>query len=91
MIHSLDPNPSRGTQTGVPPGEYNLYLDLNGYWKFLNDWAPGLGAVTDGQMFTLGQKVDFYVQPGNGVRVFVHGRECDLPKINPCPVDAGGL
>jgi len=20
-----------------------------------------------------------------GVRVFVHGRECDLPKINPCP------
>lgn len=85
VIHSLDPNPSRGTQTGTPPGEYNLYLDLNGYWKFLNDWAPGLGAVLDGQTFTLGQKVDFYVQDGKGVRVFVHGRECDLPKINPCP------
>ena len=88
VIHSLDPNPSRGTQTGTPPGEYNLYLDLNGYWKFLNDWAPGLGAVTDGQMFTLGQKVDFFVQNGKGVRVFVHGRECDLPKINPCPSTA---
>jgi hypothetical protein len=85
VIHSLDPNPNRGTQTGTPPGEYNLYLDLNGYWKFLNDWAPGLGQVLDGQTFTLGQTVDFYVQPGNGVRVFVHGRECDLPKINPCP------
>jgi hypothetical protein len=85
VIHSLDPNLDRGTQTGKPPGEYNLYLDLNGYWKFLNEWAPGLGAVSDGQTFTLGQRVDFYVQGGKGVRVFVHGRECDLPKINPCP------
>jgi hypothetical protein len=88
VVHSLDPNPSRGTQTGTPPGEYNLYLDLNGFWKFLNDWAPGLGAVADGQTFTLGQKVDFYVPDGKGVRVFVHGRECDLPKINPCPSTA---
>jgi hypothetical protein len=88
VIHSLDPNPSRGTQTGTPPGEYNLYLDLNGFWKFLNDWAPGLGAVTDGQSFTLGHSVEFYVQNGKGVRMFVHGRECDLPKINPCPATA---
>jgi hypothetical protein len=85
VIHSLDPNPNRGTQTGTPPGEYNLYLDLNGYWKFINDWAPGLGAVLDGQAFTLDQRVDFFVQNGKGVRVFVHGRECDLPKIKPCP------
>jgi len=85
VIHSLDPNPARGTQTGVPPGEYNLYLDLNGFWKFLNDWAPGLGAVNDGQSFTLNRTVDIFVPARKGVRVFVHGRECDLPKINPCP------
>lgn len=82
---SLDPNPDHQTQTGVPPGEYGLYLDVNGYWQYLNDWAPGLGAVNDGQKFTLGRTIDLYVLPGQGVRVFTHGRECDLPKINPCP------
>jgi hypothetical protein len=85
VIHSLDPNPDRGTQTGTPPGEYNLYADVNGYWQFLNNWAPGLGAVSDGQLFDLGRKVDIYVPAGKGLRLFVHGRECDLPKINPCP------
>ena len=85
VIHSLDPNPDRGTQTGTPPGEYNLYADVNGYWQFLNDWAPGLGAVSDGQRFDLGRTVDVYVPQGKGLRVFLHGRECDLPKISPCP------
>ena len=85
VIHSLDPNPDHPTQTGVPPGEYNLYLDANGYWQYLNDWVPGLGAVTDGQTFDIGRTVNLYVPAGGGLRVFTHGRECDLPKINPCP------
>ena len=85
VIHSLDPNPDHPTSTGVPPAEWNLYLDANGDWEYLNDWVPGLGSVVDGQQFDIGRRVDLYVPAGGGVRVFTHGRECDLPKINPCP------
>jgi hypothetical protein len=82
---SLDPNPTRSTQTGEPPGEYNLYLDANDTWKFLNDWAPGLLTVLDGQTFTINRGIDFYVQSGKPVRVFFTGRECDFVGIDPCP------
>jgi hypothetical protein len=83
--NSLDPSLDR-PGTDYPSGEYNLYIDANGYWKLLNDWAPGLGAVSDGDSFQLNKDIDIYVPAGGGVRVFVHGRECDLPKINPCPL-----
>ena len=84
--HSLDPNPDRpAEETGTPPGEYNLYLDANGQWQFLNVWAPGLGAVFDGQSFTPRRALDLYVQPGHGVRVLVRGRECDFVGVDPCP------
>jgi len=82
---SLDPNPDRQTQSGQPPGEYNLYLDANGIWRYVNDWAPGLMTVTDGQVFTVNQGADFYVQPGQGVRILFTGRECDFVGIQPCP------
>lgn len=97
VVHSLDPNPSRFTQTGVPPGEYNLYLDANGYWSFIggrgplsptpdDSWAPGLGAVTDGQTVPVNHSIDFFVPAGAPVRLAVSGRECDLPKMDPCVV-----
>jgi hypothetical protein len=85
---SLDPNPNRTSQSGEPPGEYNLYLDANGDWKFINDWAPGLLTVTDGQTFPVNQGIDFYVQSGKPVRVFFTGRECDFVGVNPCPQTA---
>lgn len=96
--HSLDPNPSRFTQTGPPPGEYNLYVDLNGYWNFIgghglvgalpDEWATGLGAVTDGQTVPVNRSVDFAVPPGAPVRIDITGRECDLPRMDPCVVNA---
>jgi hypothetical protein len=87
IIHSLDPNSDpTDPATSLPPGEYNLYFDANGTWRLLNDWAPELGRVLDGQMVRFsGQKDDFYVQPGGGVRVFIRSRECDLPTVSPCP------
>ena len=94
--HSLDPNPNRFTQTGQPPGEYNLYLNVNGVWNFIGghgalappgEWAPGLGAVSDGQTFTINRDVVFYVPAGGPVRVDVSGRECDLPRMDPCVVN----
>ena len=72
--HSLDPNPNRATQTGPPPGEYNLYMNLNGNWNFIGghgatgalsgEWAPGLGMVSDGQSLDVNRDVVFYVPAG---------------------------
>jgi hypothetical protein len=73
------------TSAGLPPGEYGLYLDVNGAWYFLNDWAPGLAHVTDGEAFQLNRRVLIRVPEGAGVRLEVDGRECDLPRIQPCP------
>jgi hypothetical protein len=96
VVRSLDPNPDRFRQTGPPPGEYNLYLDANGYWSFIggrgplfpgdDSWAPALGAVTDGQVVPVNHAIDFSVPPGQPVRLAISGRECDLPKMDPCVV-----
>ncbi|MEA2429170.1 MAG: hypothetical protein QOF37_2798 [Thermoleophilaceae bacterium] len=95
VVHSLDPNPARLQQSGPPPGEYNLYLDVNGYWNFIGgsppldtgpppQWAPALGAVRDGQVVPVNHAVDFFVPAGAPVRLDVSGRECDLPRMEPC-------
>jgi hypothetical protein len=85
VFHSLDPNSDHPSQFAPPPGEYGLYIDVNGWWKYLNDWAPGLDAVSDGQSFALGRAVEIDVPAGHGLRLFTHGRECDIPRILPCP------
>jgi len=95
---SLDPNSMRATQTGPPPGEYNLYMNLNGTWNFIGghgatgalsgEWAPGLGMVSDGQSIDVNRDVVFYVPAGAPVRLDISGRECDLPRIDPCVVNA---
>jgi hypothetical protein len=99
IVHSLDPNPDRAQQTGAPPGEYNLYLDSNGRWTFIGgrppldpdtspQLAPGLGSVTDGETVPVNAGVDFFVPVGAPVRVAVSGRECDLPRMEPCLANA---
>lgn len=98
VVHSLDPNPDRLRQSGPPPGEYNLYLDANGFWSFIggrgplatadDSWAPGLGAVTDGQRVPVGHAIDLFVPAGAPLRLAISGRECDLPKMDPCVVNA---
>jgi hypothetical protein len=85
--HSLDPNPGGNPQSSPPPGEYNVYLDAGGRWSLLNDIAPGLGAVFDGQSFRLGRTLDLFVQPRRSLRLFVRTRECDLPRISPCDLN----
>jgi hypothetical protein len=89
IAHSLDPPSDTSASTDDPGAEWNLYLDLNGFWQLMNDWAPGLGALSDGTTLPLNQTVDIYVPSTGGVRLFVHGRECDLPKIQPCPANPG--
>jgi hypothetical protein len=98
VVKSLDPNPDRFRQTGPPPGEYNLYLDANGFWSFVggrgptapsdDSWAPALGAVSDGQVVPVNHAIDFFVPAGAPVRIAFSGRECDLPKMDPCVVNA---
>jgi hypothetical protein len=80
------------------PGLWNLYLDVNGYWKLLNDWAPALKSVSDGQRLRLNRTVTIQVPQGRGVSLLVAGRECDepsqqvvngelVPVVRPCPVN----
>jgi hypothetical protein len=64
-----------------------MYVDVNGYWKYLNDWVPGLKAVNDGDTFDVNHTIDIRVPAGRGLRFFVMSRECDLPQINPCPLN----
>src|SRR5207249_721157 len=78
---------------------WNLYLDLNGYWKRINDWAGGkLLSVSDGETVPLNHTVSIRVPAGRGVSVLVHGRECDepagqtvfgelVPIVHPCPTE----
>jgi hypothetical protein len=76
LIKQADPNPQFSDPT---PPAWNLYLDVNGYWQLLNDWAPGLSSVTDGQTIALHRTVKINVPMGNGVWLQVAGHECDEP------------
>ncbi len=82
--NSLDSFPQPGTSIDFPPGEYGMYLDVNGDWSYLNDFAPGLGAVNNGDSFDLDQTLDIYVGADQPVELLMDTRECDLPKIAPC-------
>jgi hypothetical protein len=98
VVDSLDPNHDRPQQTGAPPGEYNLYLNANGRWDFIGgrppldpdtspQWAPQLGAVTDGQTIAVNHSVELFVPRGSPLRLDISGRECDLPRMEPCLAD----
>jgi hypothetical protein len=73
-------------------------MNLNGSWNFIGghgatgalpgEWAPGLGMVSDGQSFDVNRDVVFYVPAGAPVRLDISGRECDLPRIDPCVANA---
>jgi hypothetical protein len=87
VMHSLDPNPTAPNhQTSTAPGEYVMFLEINGGWLRLNQLLPNLSSVSDGQTFTLGKTVTFYI-PGNAkLRVYGEGWECDVGgELIPCP------
>ena len=96
LIRQSDPNPAVLDPTGA---HWVLYLDLNGYWKLLNAWVPGLSRVTtNGQRFAVNRTVTIYVPRHGGVWVQVAGRECDEPAgvtvlgvftnlLYPCPAN----
>ncbi|HEY8866086.1 MAG TPA: hypothetical protein VIM22_04075 [Solirubrobacteraceae bacterium] len=81
---SFDPNPNGSPQTGVPPGEWVVYIDANGFWQLLNDWQPRLLAVNDGDVLPINRTADLFVPAGKPLRLLVNPRECDLPQIAPC-------
>jgi len=84
-IHNSLDEPGPSTSLGVPPGEWNLYSNINGIWTLINDYEPRLGAVNSGDVLTLDHKYDLNVADEEGLRVGIDGRECDLPRIKPCP------
>ena len=52
-------------------------LDVNGYWKLLNDWAPKLYAVHDGQLIKINRTFTVHIPAGAPVWFQLTGRECD--------------
>lgn len=76
---------TRPNQLSAPPGDWNLYLDVNGEWL---SWAPGNGEFlpNDGDLLRgdrAPRPVDLYVPPGQGWRLLALGRECDLNDVDP--------
>jgi hypothetical protein len=95
LVKRADPDPSEGGPD--PAGEHiALYLDLNGYWKLVNRWAPSLFSARDNMLLRLDRTVRITVQRGRGLHLLVMGRECDgpsgvvilgyfVPRTKPCP------
>jgi hypothetical protein len=82
--NSLD-DPGFSTSAGVPPGEWELYSDINGSWRHINEYAPDLDLVNTGDTVDLNHTYEVNVPGGDMLRIAIDGRECDLPKIQPCP------
>jgi hypothetical protein len=88
IIHSLDPGPpnSANHQTSTAPGEYVMFLEVNGTWFALNRFIPGLTSVDNGETFNVGRTVDLYLPPHKNLRVYGQGWECDVGgELFPCP------
>jgi hypothetical protein len=84
-VPGCDLESTRPNQVTTPPGDWNLFWDVNGIW---GQWAPGNGEflTTDGQTLLPSSQlkpVDLYVPQGKGWRLYVHGRECDLNALDP--------
>lgn len=95
LIKHADPDPSEG---GVDPAgeKWALYLEVNGHWVLLDDWAPSLFAAQDNMLVHFGRTIPVTLQPGRDLHVFAMGRECDgpsgvtilghfVPNTKPCP------
>ncbi|MHB8573036.1 MAG: hypothetical protein ACYDAY_08785 [Candidatus Dormibacteria bacterium] len=69
---------TRPNQLSTAPGDWNLYYDVNGSWGHLGatEFHPN-----DGDALQALGGVDIYVPSGQGWRLFVHGRECDLGSL----------
>jgi hypothetical protein len=87
VINSMDhfPPTSFDTSSGFPPGEYGITTDVNGDWEYLNDKVPQLDQVNDGDVIQVNRTFGVNVAEGGPLTVRFYARECDLPKINPCP------
>lgn len=96
LIRQSDPNRAVADPSGA---HWALYLDLNGFWQLLNQWAPRLTThVTDGERIAINRRVKIYVPHGAGVWLQLVGRECDEPAgstvlgifanlLYPCPAN----
>jgi hypothetical protein len=75
LIKHADPDPTEG---GVDPAgeKWALYLELNGDWVLINDWAPALFAAKDNLLIRLNRTILGHTAAGtpaqpvrNGARV----------------------
>jgi hypothetical protein len=78
LVKRSDPDPTEGgpDPTGEP---WALWVEVNGAWRLVNDWAPSLAAVHDGMRIHLDKTIPVTVLPGRDLHLFMLGTDCDLP------------
>ena len=96
LIKRADPNPSVPDPTPPP---WTMYLNVNGDWQYVNDWAPRLYGVHNGERIKIGRSLTVYVPAGGRLWFQLGGRECDEPSgttlfgvaaglVHPCPANS---
>lgn len=91
IVKSLDgasePHDNAGDVRGEQapdPGDWVLYANVSGHWQQIG----GITQVTE-QTITLNNVFDFYLPQGMTPRLFVGGRECDIPLLD-CRLETYG-
>jgi hypothetical protein len=89
-VKCVNPESRRNQQITRPPGEWLLFLDVDGLWRL----RPGIIPARDGRVFPLGLTQDLFVPQGRPLRILVAPHECDFGTLTwttpakpmaPCP------
>ena len=89
-VKCVNPESRRNQQISKPPGEWLLFVDVDGIWRL---W-PRVLPARDGRTFRLGLTQDVYVPAGRPFRIVVAPHECDFGTLTwtkpaapmaPCP------
>ena len=85
-----NPESTRHQQNTKPPGEWLLWVDVDGLWRL---W-PHVIHARDGRTFRLGLTQDLFLPPGRPFSILVAPHECDFGTLTwtkpanpmaPCP------
>ena len=89
-LRCSNPESRRDQQISRPPGEWLLFVDVDGIWRQWPHVIPG----RDGRSFPLGLTQDVFLPAGRPFRIIVAPHECDFGTLTwtrpaapmaPCP------
>jgi hypothetical protein len=92
-VKCTNPESTRNQQNTRPPGEWLLFVDVDGLWRA----QPGTIPARDGRTLRVGLTQDLFVPRGHPFRILVAPHECDFGTLSwtrpaapmaPCPRSA---